>query len=130
MILKNENNSDHPVVCFDDLVGVLTIDGVSKAEISGFRDMVKAFFPFPSGEILQGIDKKCGMQSLSGTVLIELFLLRLCLTFDTGVERKEIQAGLQTLSAQAIKGFKGCEFLGLKLGCHLNYCEGWLVEVR
>lgn len=86
------------------LVPVWIADQVG--ENRGCVDGLQLFLPLSTEDIRRGIGGDCGMAYLAGVVMIESFLLRLCLMFDPGASRKELHKDVKSHAAQIIKGFK------------------------
>ncbi|XP_024994480.1 uncharacterized protein LOC112527869 isoform X2 [Cynara cardunculus var. scolymus] len=86
------------------LVPVWIADQVG--ENRGCVDGLQLFLPLSTDDIRRGIGGDCGMAYLAGVVMIESFLLRLCLMFHPGVSRKELHKDVKIHAAQIIKGFK------------------------
>ncbi|KAJ9549474.1 hypothetical protein OSB04_022017 [Centaurea solstitialis] len=92
------------VVSWVGLVPVWIADQVT--ENRGCVDGLQLFLPLSTEEVRRGIGGDCGMGYLAGIVMMESFLLRLCLMFDPGASRKELDKDVKLQAAQIIKGFK------------------------
>lgn len=107
------NESDISVVCFDDLVRVWTVDRVDEG--CECEESLRLFFPVLGEEVLRGINGKRGMNYLAGIVICEVFWLRLCLKFNQGVMREELEMDMRNWAVQTIKGFGNIYFLDMLL---------------
>lgn len=91
---------------FVDLVRVWNVDQIGKGMVLG--DALRLFFPLLSDEVRNQVDARCGMGVLAGVVMVQFFLLRLCLR----VSRKEKQGDLKLSLYQAVGGFQNSCFHG------------------
>lgn len=91
-------------VSWVSLVPIWIADQVN--ENQGRVDGLQLFFPLSTEDIRQGINEDSGTAYLAGIVMIESFLLRLCLMFDSEASRKELHKDVKSYAAQIIKGFK------------------------
>lgn len=89
---------------FVDLVRVWNVDHIGKGV--GLGDALRLFFPLLSDEVRNQVDARCGMGVLAGVVMVQFFLLRLCLR----VSRKEKQGDLKLSLYQAVGGFQNSCF--------------------
>ncbi|WOG85602.1 hypothetical protein DCAR_0104793 [Daucus carota subsp. sativus] len=94
---------------FVDLVRVWNVDQIGKSMVLG--DALRLFFPLLSEELRNLVDARCGMGFLAGVVMVQFFLLRLCLR----VSRKEKQGDLKLSLYQAIGGFQNSCFHNMLL---------------
>lgn len=77
------------------------------------REGLRVFFPLVSDEIRNGFwEEGCGIGYLAGVVIVEAFLLRLCLKVRAGVSRSELQKELKVWAVGSITGFRNCVFFG------------------
>ncbi|KAF5801765.1 hypothetical protein HanXRQr2_Chr06g0251841 [Helianthus annuus] len=86
------------------LVPIWIADQVRRNE--GRVDGFKLFFPLSSEDMRRGIVGDCGMRYLAAVVMVEAFLFRLCLMFDSGVARVDFDKDVKSCAAQIIQGFK------------------------
>lgn len=95
-------------------VGVVPVWIADQVRENGGRvDALQLFFPFSNEDIRQGIDAECGMDYLAAVVMVEAFLFRLCLMFDSGGSRMELHKDVKSYAVQVITGFKkNSTFLG------------------
>ncbi|KAM7507544.1 hypothetical protein LguiA_017997 [Lonicera macranthoides] len=100
------NLLDNHMACFSDLIRVWTVDRGG--------DNLEIFFPLVSEEICRGIGES-GVGYLAGVVMIEVFLLSLCLKFGARVPTDELEKGIRDWAVQIIKGFHNCYFLDMLL---------------
>ncbi|KAL4570327.1 hypothetical protein LXL04_025979 [Taraxacum kok-saghyz] len=91
-------------VSWVSLVPIWIADQVN--ENQGRVDGLQLFFPLSTEDIRQGINGDSGMAYLAGIVMIESFLMKLCLMFDSEASRKESHKDVKSYAAQIIKGFK------------------------
>ncbi|KAK9076101.1 hypothetical protein SSX86_004434 [Deinandra increscens subsp. villosa] len=76
--------------------------GENRGCVDGFR----LFFPLLTEDIRRGIHGDCGMNYLGAVVMIETFLFRLCLMFDSGASESDLHKDVKNYAAQIIHGFK------------------------
>ncbi|KAJ0566205.1 hypothetical protein HanIR_Chr06g0271191 [Helianthus annuus] len=86
------------------LVPIWIADQVRRNE--GRVDGFKLFFPLSSEDMRRGVVGDCGMRYLAAVVMVEAFLFRLCLMFDSGVARADFDKDVKSCAAQIIQGFK------------------------
>ncbi|KAI3694270.1 hypothetical protein L1987_77234 [Smallanthus sonchifolius] len=86
------------------LVPVWIADQVRQNEgcVDGFR----LFFPLSTEDIRRRIHGDCGVDYLAAVVMIEVFLFRLCLMFDSGGSEMDLHKNVKSCAAQIILGFK------------------------
>ncbi|CAL5359243.1 unnamed protein product [Camellia sinensis] len=108
-----ENGLDNLTDGFVDLVRVWTVDRVR--EDCEFGDDLRVFLPLVSGEVCSGVNVRCRAGYLAGVVMVEVFLLRLCLKFGSSVLREELQKDMQNWAVQTITGFQNCCFFDILL---------------
>ncbi|XP_027182548.1 uncharacterized protein LOC113780955 [Coffea eugenioides] len=111
--VEKGNYSDLPMVCFEDLVRVWTVDRVDEG--CDYRDNLRVFFPVLSDEVRGGVDRRSGIECLAGIVLCEVFWLRLCLKFNQGIRRDELEMDMRNWVVQTINGFENIYFLDMLL---------------
>ncbi|POO00641.1 SNF2 domain protein [Trema orientale] len=102
-------------VCYSkDLVEEGELDGSNS--LSPFSDLVRiwldsnvgleSFLPFVSGEVFQRLSEGgCELGYLAGVVVMEAFLLKLCLNFRIGSSRVDLEKELRTWAVGSITGF-------------------------
>lgn len=91
---------------FVDLIRVWNVDQIGKSMV--LDDALRLFFPLLSDEVRNQVDARCEMGVLAGAVIVQFFLLRLCLR----VSRKEKQGDLKLSLYQAVGGFQNSCFHG------------------
>lgn len=99
------------MVSWVGLVPIWIADQVKRNEgrVDGFR----LFFPLSTDDMRRGIHGDCGMDYLAGIVMIEAFLFRLCLMFNSGVSEMDLHRDVKCYAGQIIRGFKrNSSFLG------------------
>ncbi|XP_042003475.1 uncharacterized protein LOC121752457 isoform X2 [Salvia splendens] len=104
---------DNAVVCFEDLVCVWTTDRGGGS--CNFGETLRMFFPLLSDGTWKRMNAGCGMRELVGIVLLEVFFLRLYMSFSSGVCREDILKNTRDQAVQTIKGFRNIYFLVLNL---------------
>ncbi|XP_042003478.1 uncharacterized protein LOC121752457 isoform X5 [Salvia splendens] len=104
---------DNAVVCFEDLVCVWTTDRGGGS--CNFGETLRMFFPLLSDGTWKRMNAGCGMRELVGIVLLEVFFLRLYMSFSSGVCREDILKNTRDQAVQTIKGFRNIYFLGILL---------------
>ncbi|XAR53421.1 hypothetical protein NMG60_11021966 [Bertholletia excelsa] len=84
---------------------------VTEHQIDKTSESFKLFFPLLCEEIVQWLTVEGnGVSELAGVVILETFLLRLCLGFQTGVSKIELQRELRTWAIGSITGFRHFHF--------------------
>ncbi|KAL9330712.1 hypothetical protein ACSQ67_000322 [Phaseolus vulgaris] len=106
---KEVCDGDVAVVEFEDLIKVWMVDGGGGGV---FGDCgVEGFFPLVSEEFRKGIVRGCEVGVLAGVVMCEALLLKLCLAFEKGLSRAELEKNLLASAVQTITGFRSFRFL-------------------
>ena len=95
---------------FLDVVRVWTVGRLEGNRT--FGDDLSVFFPLVSDEVCQGVGVGCGVGYLAGIVMSEAFITRLCLKFDSGASRAELEKDMRNLAVEMISGFRNCYFFG------------------
>ncbi|KAF9615069.1 hypothetical protein IFM89_021640 [Coptis chinensis] len=111
---KDENVEDL-VTCFGDLVRVWTSDK-AKGNVD-VGESLKVFFPLVSEGIIDGLKGEVGVGYLAGVVIVQAFLLRLCLKLNAGVglSKTVLQKELTSWAVCSITAFKNCCFFEILL---------------
>ncbi|XP_042494647.1 uncharacterized protein LOC122073966 [Macadamia integrifolia] len=95
--------------CFKDLIRVWMTDRLERN-----RDVwedLRMLFPLVSEDIHQGLaGGECVLGYLAGVVIVESFLLRLCLRFRAGLSREELKKDLRTWAVGSVTGFRNSYF--------------------
>ncbi|KAI3956912.1 hypothetical protein MKX01_000946 [Papaver californicum] len=111
----DDGGDDLSVSCFGDLVKVWTIKGGKKGSVEVLRE----FLPLVSDEIRDGFGEEEGVKVdyLAGVVIVEAFLLSLCLKCraGSGVSKMELEKELKAWVVGTITGFRNCYFFGMLL---------------
>ncbi|KAM0071155.1 hypothetical protein Hdeb2414_s0001g00021661 [Helianthus debilis subsp. tardiflorus] len=73
----------------------------------GSENGSKQFFPLLSDEVIHWVSEESGenLGVLAGAVIVEAFLLKLCLKFSDGSSKKELRNELRTWAVCSITGF-------------------------
>ncbi|BAT82528.1 hypothetical protein LR48_Vigan07g259000 [Vigna angularis] len=111
---KEVCNGDVAVLEFGDLIKVWMVDDDGGGGGGGgvFGDCaVEGFFPLVSEEFRKGIMRGCEVGILAGVVMCEALLLKLCLAFEKGLSRAELEKNLLASAVQTITGFRSFRFL-------------------
>ncbi|KAI3979569.1 hypothetical protein MKX01_001761 [Papaver californicum] len=112
---NDDGGDDLSVSCFGDLVKVWTIKGGKK----GSDEVLREFLPLVSDEIRDGFGAEEGVEVdyLAGVVIVEAFLLSLCLKCcaGSGVSKMELEKELKAWVVGSITGFRNCYFFGILL---------------
>ncbi|KAI3900111.1 hypothetical protein MKW98_001011 [Papaver atlanticum] len=113
---NDDGGDDLSVSCFGDLVKVWTIKGGKK----GRDEVLREFLPLVSDEIRVGFGDEEGIKVdyLAGVVIVEAFLLSLCLkcrAAGNGVSKVELEKELKAWVVGSITGFRNCYFFGILL---------------
>lgn len=96
---------------FADLSRVWVVDEVE--ENCRVEDCLEIFMPFVSEKLRKEIDSdSCRVGYLAGIVDSQVLLLSLCLRFDSGLSRSELEKDLKETVLQLISGFQSCYFFG------------------
>lgn len=101
---------------FGDLIHVWVVNRLEEKWEVG--EGLRVFFPLVSDEIRNGFwEEGCGIGYLAGVVIVEAFLLRLCLKIraGAGVSKSELQKELKIWAVGSITGFRNCVFFGMLL---------------
>lgn len=114
------NGSGNLTGGFVDLIRVWSVGRVG--ERREFGDDLRVFFPLVSGEVRSEVSAGCGAGFVAGIVMVESFLLSLCLKFGSGVSGEELQKDMQHWAVQTITGFQNGCFFGED-----NYCLEHLI---
>lgn len=101
---------DDAIVCFEDLIRVWTTDrGGGSCD---FMETLRMFFPLLSDGFWKRMNAGCGMRELVGIVLLQVFFLRLYVSFSSGMCSEDVLTDTRDQAVQTIKGFRNCYFLG------------------
>ncbi|OVA11777.1 hypothetical protein BVC80_41g74 [Macleaya cordata] len=104
-----EDSSVGLLPCFADLVHVWTIGKSGRNK--DIREVLRVFFPLVSDEIRDGFGEgEIGVDYLAGVVILEAFLLSLCLKFRGGLAKSELEKELKTWAVGSITAFRNCYF--------------------
>lgn len=98
---------------FADLTRVWVVDEVE--ETCRVEDCLEIFMPFVSERLRKEIDSEsCSVGYLAGIVASQVFLLSLCLRFDSELSRSdsELEKDLRESVLRMISGFQSCYFFG------------------
>ncbi|XP_047953293.1 uncharacterized protein LOC125199263 isoform X2 [Salvia hispanica] len=104
---------DNAVVCFEDLVRVWTTDRGGGS--CNFGEALRMFFPLLSDGTWKRMNAGCGMRELVGIVLLEVFFLRIYMSFSSGMCTEDILKDTREQAVQTIKGFRNVYFLDMLL---------------
>jgi len=119
---KEVCDGDVAVLEFGDLIKVWMVDGGGGGGGGFFGDCgVEGFFPLVSEEFRKGIVRGCEVGVLAGVVMCEALLFKLCLAFEKGLSRTELEKNLLASAVQTITGFRSFRFLGKTLLSEFNY---------
>ncbi|KFK25436.1 hypothetical protein AALP_AA8G115000 [Arabis alpina] len=102
--------------CFSDLIRVWVVDEAD--EDCSVEDCLEIFMPFVSGRLSKEMDSElCSVGYLAGIVASQVFLLSLCLRFDSELSRSdsEVEKDLRESVIQMISGFQSCYFFDVIL---------------
>ncbi|KAI3868964.1 hypothetical protein MKX03_003335 [Papaver bracteatum] len=114
---NDDGGDDLSVSCFGDLVKVWTI----KRGKNGRDEVLREFLPLVSDEIRVGFggeEEGIKVDYLAGVVIVEAFLLSLCLkcrAAGSGVSKVELEKELKAWVVGSITGFRNCYFFGILL---------------
>ncbi|OMO86586.1 hypothetical protein COLO4_21041 [Corchorus olitorius] len=97
---------------FVELLRVWMVDRAGKDEGERRNDL-KAFFPIVSEEVRKVISGGCGIGYLSGVVMCQAFLLKLCLKFEAGIPKWQLEKDVHDCAVQTITGFRNFYFLDI-----------------
>lgn len=107
---KEDVECDDAIVCFEDLVRVWTTDrGGGSCD---FSETLRMFFPLLSDGYSKSMNAGCGIRELVGIVLLQVFFLRLFVSFSSGMCTEDVLKDTRDQAVQTIKGFRNCYFLG------------------
>ncbi|XP_077210882.1 SNF2 domain protein [Tasmannia lanceolata] len=112
---SDENDGSVGLVsCFPDLIRVWIVNRLERdCEV---REGLRVFFPLISDEILDGFgDDGFGTGFLAGVVMVEAFLMRLCLKVRDGVSKSELKEELRIWAVGSITAFRNCVFFEILL---------------
>lgn len=101
---------DNAVVCFDDLIRVWTTDRGGGS--CNFVETLRMFFPLLSDGTWKRMNTGCGIRELVGIVLLEVFFLRLYVSFSSGMFTEDALKDTRDQAVQTITGFRNSYFLG------------------
>lgn len=92
-----------------DMVGLWVWD--EKVQSDTDKGRLKKFFPLLGEDIVEEISSaECGFYEMSGHVIAEAFLLKLCLAFSGKSSGKELQIELRNWAVGAITGHRNSYF--------------------
>ncbi|CAJ1972855.1 unnamed protein product [Sphenostylis stenocarpa] len=111
---KDVCDGDVAVLEFGDLIKVWMVDDDGGGGVFGDCAM-EGFFPLVSEEFRKGIVTGCDVGVLAGVVMCEALLLKLCLAFEKGISRVELEKDLLASAVQTMTGFRSFRFLVLFL---------------
>ncbi|KAH6756286.1 hypothetical protein C2S51_038921 [Perilla frutescens var. frutescens] len=104
---------DNAVVCFEDLIRVWTTDRGGGS--CNFVETLRMFFPLLSDPTWKRMGAGCGIRELVGIVLLEVFFLRLYVSFSSRMCAEDVLNDTRNWAVQTIKGFRNCYFLDILL---------------
>ncbi|XP_057799731.1 uncharacterized protein LOC131015368 [Salvia miltiorrhiza] len=104
---------DSAVVCFEDLIRVWTTDRGGGS--CNFVETLRLFFPLLSDGTWKKMNAGCGMRQLVGVVLLEVFFLRLYVSFSSRMCTEDVLKDMRDQAVQTIKGFRNNYFLDMLL---------------
>ncbi|KAK3004583.1 hypothetical protein RJ639_018544 [Escallonia herrerae] len=79
----------------------------------GVKERVGSFFPLLDDETVEMISGGgFGVGELAGAVMVEVFLMKLCLECREGIKRDELRNKLRTWAVGSITGFRNIDFFG------------------
>ncbi|GAB4852747.1 hypothetical protein Ancab_016956 [Ancistrocladus abbreviatus] len=79
-------------------------------------ESVRLFFPLVSDGIQSRVSREeCDVSELAGVVMAEFFLLRLCLSFRSGITKSELGKELKNWAAASISGIQSSYFFEVLL---------------
>ncbi|MFS7935191.1 hypothetical protein Hanom_Chr05g00400551 [Helianthus anomalus] len=113
-ILHQNSRSIYPGMREIGLIGQLN-DLVSIwVHSDGSENGSKQFFPLLSDEVIHWVSEESGenLGVLAGAVIVEAFLLKLCLKFSDGSSKQELRNELRTWAVCSITGFHNCYVFG------------------
>ncbi|KAK3210540.1 hypothetical protein Dsin_015246 [Dipteronia sinensis] len=110
------------VCCCDTSNGKRNVSEVTDLNlIVSFKDLVslwmeksesfKSFLPLVNDEICrEGSERVCDVNYLAGMVIVEVFLLKLCLSFGVGMAGVDLEKDLTSWAVSSITGFQNVFF--------------------
>lgn len=106
------HNLDDLIMPLKDMVGLWVWD--EKVQSDTDKGRLKKFFPLLGEDIVEEISSaECGFYELSGHVIAEAFLLKLCLAFNgKSSGKEESQTVLRNWAVGAITGHRNSYFFG------------------
>ncbi|KAG6391207.1 hypothetical protein SASPL_148960 [Salvia splendens] len=104
---------DTAVVCFEDLIRVWTTDRGGGS--CSFVETLRMFFPLLSDGTWTTMNAGCGIRELVGIVQLEVFFLRLYVSFSSGMYTEDALKDARDQAVQTIKGFRNIYFLDMLL---------------
>nr|GLL46878.1 uncharacterized protein LOC109174354 [Ipomoea trifida] len=111
--LEIYNECGDLVICFEDLVGVWTLDRVDKC--CNVENMA-ALFPFLNSGLCRWVNnQRFSIRNLAGVVMFQVFFLSLSLKFQVGFSQGELQRDTLNWAVQTMKRFQNSYFLDLLL---------------
>ncbi|KAJ8774816.1 hypothetical protein K2173_017262 [Erythroxylum novogranatense] len=96
--------------CFADMVRVWVVEKIG--DNGKFGEDLRVFCPVISDGIRKQMvsRERFGVGDLAGVVMVEAFLLRLCLKFGCGISRAELKRELNTSAVQMMAAFRSYYF--------------------
>ncbi|XP_042036965.1 uncharacterized protein LOC121783001 [Salvia splendens] len=104
---------DTAVVCFEDLIRVWTTDRGGGS--CSFVEALRMFFPLLGDGTWTTMNAGCGIRELVGIVQLEVFFLRLYVSFSSGMCTEDVLKDARDHAVQTIKGFRNIYFLDMLL---------------
>jgi len=118
------------VLSLNDLA-CLWVDDVTDDDADDANEGFETLLPLVSSDVCGWI---CGgkfhVGYLAGAVMMEVFLLKLCLFFDMGMEEGELEMCLKSWSVSSISSFQNVYFLGevyFVFGLNFNFVVHFLL---
>ncbi|PIA43066.1 hypothetical protein AQUCO_02000484v1 [Aquilegia coerulea] len=111
-----EDVTEDLLPCFTELIRVWTMDRLKGDE--DISDSLKLFFPIVNEEIRDGFSKgEFGVSYLVGVVIVQAFLLRLCLKLHAGagLSKIDLQKELTAWAVGSVTAFRNCCFFDILL---------------
>lgn len=103
------DNLDGSIMLLKDMVGLWVWD--EKVQSDADKGRLKQLFPLLVEDVVEDISSQgCGFSELSGHVILEAFLLKLCLAFSGKSSGMESQTELRNWAVGAITGHRNSYF--------------------
>ncbi|KAL7586483.1 hypothetical protein Lser_V15G38875 [Lactuca serriola] len=110
-VCSDGSNSDEDSALVRPIIDLVSIWVHGEAT----ENRLKQFFPLLGDEIINCVtdESSCVIELLAGAVILESFMLKLCLKISEGISKEEVQNELRTWAVCSITGFHSFYFFDM-----------------